>query len=128
MAEKVELFELDIDMDALLSKSAALEKQIIADKVAVKDLQKGFKEGSISTDQYSKDFTKLNAALKTNQKEQRTQINLVQAYSDKQNKAINIIKQTDGSINQLDAALKKNTELYKNLSTEQKSNSEIGGV
>lgn len=127
MAEKIELFELDIDMDALLSKSADVQKNIAALSVEMKDLKKAFVEGSISTEDYYKEFSKLDAALKTNRKELNTSQKLVQAYTDNQSKQIQIIKQTDGSINQLSAALAKNRELYRNLSKEQRENEAIGG-
>lgn len=127
MAEKIELFELDIDMDALIESSGKVEKNIIGLKSEIKDLKEDFKNGNISTQEYSKSFVNLNAQLKTNQAEQRKQTKLIQAYSDQQNKAIQIIKQTDGSINQLGAALAKNRDLYRNLSKEQRENLEIGG-
>ena len=127
MAEKVELFELDIDMEALLKKSATLEQTMIGNKAAIKDLNEQYKQGKVTTEDYSKSFVKLDSSLKSNKKEYNSQIKLIQAYSDKQTKSLHIIKQTDGSVNQLGAALNKNRTLYKDLTKEQRENAAIGG-
>lgn len=128
MAEKVELIELDWDIDAAIQSGAKFEKQIIGIKTEMKDLKQDFKDGKVSVDQYAKENIKLTSALKTVQKDQRNSVKVIQAYSDSQTKSLNIIKQTDGSINQLGAALGKNRALYRDLTKEQRENEEVGGA
>ncbi|WP_462250443.1 hypothetical protein [Ekhidna sp.] len=127
MAEKIELVELDWDVDAAISSGAKLEKRIIGLKSEMKDLKKDFNDGKVSVEEYSKQHTKLDSELKTVQKNHRSSIKAVQAYTDSQDKSTQAIKTSGGSINQLGAILQKNRNRYRDLTEEQRENEAVGG-
>ncbi len=91
------------------------------------DLRKEINKFDVVIDGSTKNIVKHDAKLKTTRKDYRNLMKVIQAYSDKQEKATNIIKQTDGSIDQLGAALSHNKTLYRKLSKEQRENTELGG-
>ena len=77
--------------------------------------------------QQSKALIENSAKLKTTQSQYNSQIKIIQAYSDKKSKEVGIIKQTNGSITQLSAALSINKKAYSNLTKQERENEQIGG-
>lgn len=162
MAEKVKIVEMDMDINALISKAAQSkdaisnlqrtikglkdeqkvhEQAIIKSQEALRLLTEAGKGSSaeaeklrkfISDDKdavnsFNKELVENEARLKSLQKEYRTQTSVIQAYSDKHLKELDVIKQTDGSISQLQSALAQNRNLYRNLTKEERENADIGG-
>lgn len=74
----------------------------------------------------TEDLTKNQVGLNSVSKEYRTNLKLLDAYSEKQRKQITVIKQTDGSIDQLQQALSKNRDAYRSLSKEERESTEVG--
>ncbi len=81
-----------------------------------------------------KSINQNNEALVENQsklKAARSEYNLgikaLDAYHEKNRNSLSIIKQTDGSIDQLSVALSNNRAIYKSLTKEQREDTEIGG-
>lgn len=67
------------------------------------------------------------AQLKSQRVEYRNGLKAVEAYTQKNRQSLDIIKQTDGSIDQLSAAISNNVVIYRSLSKAQRENDEIGG-
>ena len=128
MAKKIELVTLDIDIEKLISKNAEVKTALEKQKDSITKLKAQYKAQEISVEEYTKELVKLDATKKTLMRDDRLQIKLVQAYTDKQKQAVDVIKKTDGSIDQLQAALSKNRAVYRSLSKEQRENADIGGV
>ena len=128
MAEKIKLVTLDIDIEKLINKNAKVKEALDKQNKSIKSLKKEYSEQKIETEDYTKELVKLEATKKTLMRDDRLQIKLVQAYTDKQKQAVDVIKKTDGSIDQLQAALGKNRAVYRSLSKEQRENADIGGV
>lgn len=159
MSEKVNLFELDINIEALTDNTAktfreiknledsqkSLKKSTADLRKEITDYSKLMKEAKKANDtktydelkksqeelekQYadtSLEMTKNQSTLKAARKEYNMGVKLIDAYSEKQRKNLAIITQTDGSIDQLSAAISKNVAAYKSLSKEERENTEIG--
>lgn len=160
MSEKINLFELDIDIDALTdSAGKALRnvKDLEAGQAALKkstkdlhkeigeysqmmkeakkagdtktykelqDVQNGLKDKYVST---TTALAKNSSQLKAARKEYGLGTKMIDAFAEKQRKNLTIIAQTDGSIDQLQAAISKNRAAYRSLSKAERENSEIGG-
>src|SRR5690554_2721079 len=160
MTDKINLFELDINVDALTDNTAKAVQKINELQDSQKDLKKNTSDLQKEIKSYSdlmkeaqknndtKTYDELKAAqeqlkekyvdntkelvvnqkeLKNARKEYNMGIKIMDAYTEKNAQNLQIITQTDGSIDQLSAALSNNKALYKTLSKEQRENTEIGG-
>ena len=160
MADKIKLFELDIDIDKLVDNtgktyremkklteeqkvltrtSKTLKEQIDAQNKAMKESEKAgntkaYNEQKIVLGELEKQYEDTTRAIAKNQselkvarKEYNMGLKMVDAYGDKKRKEMAIIRQTDGSIDQLSAALSKNRAVYRSLSKDERENSEVGG-
>ncbi|WP_392447987.1 hypothetical protein ACF3OB_01135 [Capnocytophaga canis] len=78
-------------------------------------------------EQSTRTLVEHEAKIKTMQGEYRSYSKVIQAYSDKMERSREAIAQHDGSLNQISAALSHNKQLYKELTKEERENSEIGG-
>ena len=158
-AEKINLFELDIDIEALTKSTAkslqevksleegqkSLKKSTADLKKEIKDYSSMMKEAKKSNDtkaykeletvqkglkmQYNELSTaqvKNQTSLKAARKEYNLGLKMMNSYGKQSNKNLLFIDKTDGSINQLSAALSKNKSVYRSLSKEQRENSEVG--
>ncbi len=122
---------------AILTTNASIEKHSDA-------LNKMYKKGLQNTEEYrerkqtikrlneaqEKNRQKLeltNSTLKNAQNEYRIAQRTVNAYNKSLDGQLGIISKTDGSINQISAALSENKKIYKGLSAEQRNNAAIGG-
>lgn len=68
-----------------------------------------------------------NSTLKNAQNEYRVAQRTINAYNKSLDDQLGIIKKTDGSMNQISAALSENKKIYKSLTKEQRENHAIGG-
>ncbi len=80
----------------------------------------------LSNRERSKQLTETKAKLQAKRKEERLAMNMVVAYTEKEQKRLEMVKQTDGSIDQISSALAKNRALYRSLTPEQRANKDIG--
>jgi hypothetical protein len=112
MAEKVTLIEVDIDIDAAVKGSKSL-----AEEVAV--LKSQTKKAKEEQGEFSKEYIQYNAALKSAQKEQRVQNNLIE-------KSISANIAAKGSIDQLRNQLAVVSVQWSKLSKEERENTEEG--
>lgn len=112
MAEKVEIFQIEINTSDALKDLAESQKRVKGLKDEIKALEKA--EGD-NTEQ----LAELNANLKVSQAEQRTNTRLTQ-------NAIMATNEQKGSINQLRAQLAVTTIEWNKLSEEERDNTERG--
>ena len=110
--EKVTLIEVDIDIDKAVAGSKAL-----AEEVAV--LKSQTNQAKKEQGEFSKEYIKYNAALKSAQKEQRTQNNLIE-------KSISANVAAEGSIDQLRSQLAVTSVQWAKLSKNERLNTDEG--
>lgn len=110
--EKVTLIEVDINIEAAAkgSKKLAEEVSLLKDQTAKAKKEQG---------EFSQAYIQSNAALKSAQKEQRTQNNLIE-------KSISSNKAATGSIDQLRSQLAVTSVQWAKLSGDQRKNTEEG--
>lgn len=125
--KRVTLLELDIDNSQVLKKRADNLKQIEKLKKAQKDLKKETDNLTSATDSEAKAYASNEAELKKLQAEGRIYTRALQDQSKAQQDNLNVVKQTDGSINSLRNALNVNKATYQSLTKEQRENEAVGG-
>ena len=72
-------------------------------------------------------LSKNNAEMKQARQRYNAGIKMISAYTEKEKRNLQIISKTNGSIDQLSAALSKNRAVYRSLSKDERENSEVGG-
>lgn len=112
MAEKVTLLEVDIDINAAAKDAKALKEEIALLKAQTEKAKK--EQG-----EFSKEYIQYQAALKSTQKDLRTQENLIIKSTQAQNAAT-------GSIDQLRNQLSVVSVQWAKLSKEERENTEEG--
>lgn len=112
MAEKINLFELDIDTDAAV-------RDVIALKENIEILKAQTKKAKEEQGEFSAEYVKYSAALKSAQGEVRTQENLIKNAT-----SANVA--AAGSIDQLRKQLSVVSAQWAQLSKEQRENTEEG--
>lgn len=160
MGDKINLFELDINIEALTENTAKVYREINSLTDSQKNLKKTTSDLKKEIESYNKlmseakkandtdtydelkksqdelkkqyadttsELTKNQSELKAARKEYNLGVKMIDAYSEKQRQSLAIVSQTDGSIDQLSAALSNNKAVYKSLSKEERENTEIGG-
>jgi len=110
--EKVTIIEVDIDIDKATKGSQDLAKEVSLLKEKTKEAKK--EQG-----EFSKEYIQYNAALKSAQKEQRTQNNLI-------DKSITANRTATGSIDQLRSQLAVTSVQWAKLSKNERLNTEEG--
>lgn len=127
MAQKINIAELDIDIEALTKKASDVRVNLIETGKKIDQLKKDFKDGTISVSEYAQRLTTLNAVQKENQKELRVYDTMLQANLSTETKKMKQNEVLTGSIRELSAALSQNKQIYQNLTEEERNNAEIGG-
>lgn len=92
MAEKVKIAEIDIDVDALLSKTAKTKKSIAELEQSQKALKKETDNLTSATKQQAEQFTQQDADLKSLRKEYRNGTDVLNAYTTVQQREINNVE------------------------------------
>lgn len=110
--EKTVIIEVDIDIDKAAKGSKALGEEIQV-------LKSQTKKAKDEQGEFSEEYIKYNAALKSAQKEQRTQNTLIE-------KSITANNQAKGSIDQLRSQLSIVSVQWAKLSKEERENTEEG--
>ena len=127
MAQKINIAELDIDIEALTKKASDVRVNLIETGKKIDQLKKDFKDGTISVSEYAQRLTTLNAVQKENQKELRVYDTMLQANLSTETKKMKQNEVLTGSIRELSAALSQNKQIYQNLTEEERNKAEIGG-
>ena len=125
--ERVNIAQIDIDVDSLIAKSAEVREKLINIGNEMKVLKDDFSKGNISIEEYTKRITLLTAEQKGQRDELRVYDTLVKNHITTGAKQIASNTTMKGSIKELSAALSQNKHIYQQLSEEERNNAEVGG-
>ena len=125
--ERVNIAQVDIDVDSLIAKSAEVREKLINIGNEMKVLKDDFSKGNISIEEYTKKLTLLTAEQKGQRDELRVYDTLVKNHITTEAKEIDTNKKKTGSIKELSASLSQNKHIYQLLSEEERNNAEVGG-
>lgn len=125
--ERVNIAQIDIDVDSLIAKSAEVREKLINIGNEMKVLKDDFSKGNISIEEYTKRLTLLTAEQKGQRDELRVYDTLVKNHIATEAKEIDTNKKKTGSIKELSASLSQNKHIYQLLSEEERNNAEVGG-
>lgn len=125
--ERIKLAQVDIDVDALIEKSAEARKRLLEISNEMKSLKDTLDKGNISIDEYAKRLTVLTAEQKIQSNELRVYDNLVKGHIETEAKKTQSNKKVSGSIKELGAALSQNKLIYQQLSEEERESADVGG-
>ena len=125
--ERIKLAQVDIDVDALIEKSAEARKRLLEISNEMKSLKDTLNKGNISIDEYAKRLTVLTAEQKIQSDELRVYDNLVKGHIETEAKKTQSNKKVSGSIKELGAALSQNKLIYQQLSEEEREAADVGG-
>ena len=125
--ERVNIAQIDIDVDSLITKSAEVREKLINIGNEMKALKDDFSKGNISIEEYTKRLTLLTAEQKGQRDELRVYDTLVKNHITTEAKQIASNNTMKGSIKELSAALSQNKHIYQQLSEEERNNVEVGG-
>ncbi|EKY12186.1 hypothetical protein [Capnocytophaga sp. oral taxon 324] len=125
--ERVNIAQIDIDVDSLIAKSAEVREKLINIGNEMKALKDDFSKGNISIEEYTKRLTLLTAEQKGQRDELRVYDTLVKNHITTEAKQIASNTTMKGSIKELSAALSQNKHIYQQLSEEERNNAEVGG-
>lgn len=125
--ERIKLAQVDIDVDALIEKSAEARKRLLEISNEMKSLKDTLDKGNISIDEYAKRLTVLTAEQKIQSDELRVYDNLVKGHIETEAKKTQSNKKVSGSIKELGAALSQNKLIYQQLSEEEREAADVGG-
>ena len=125
--ERVNIAQVDIDVDSLIAKSAEVREKLINISNEMKALKDDFSKGNISIEEYTKRLTLLTAEQRGQSDELRVYDTLVKNHITTEAKQIASNTTMKGSIKELSAALSQNKHIYQQLSEEERNNAEVGG-
>lgn len=125
--ERIKIAQVDIDVDALIEKSAEARKRLLEISNEMKSLKDTLDKGNISIDEYAKRLTVLTAEQKIQSDELRVYDNLVKGHIETEAKKTQSNKKVSGSIKELGAALSQNKLIYQQLSEEEREAADVGG-
>lgn len=125
--ERIKIAQVDIDVDALIEKSAEARKRLFEISNEMKSLKDTLNKGNISIDEYAKRLTVLTAEQKIQSDELRVYDNLVKGHIETEAKKTQSNKKVSGSIKELGAALSQNKLIYQQLSEEEREAADVGG-
>ncbi|ACU92458.1 Chromosome segregation ATPase-like protein [Capnocytophaga ochracea DSM 7271] len=125
--ERVNIAQIDIDVDSLIAKSAEVREKLINISNEMKALKDDFSKGNISIEEYTKRLTLLTAEQRGQSDELRVYDTLVKNHITTEAKQMASNNTMKGSIKELSAALSQNKHIYQQLSEEERNNAEVGG-
>lgn len=125
--ERVNIAQVDIDVDSLIAKSAEVREKLINISNEMKTLKDDFSKGNISIEEYTRGLTTLTAEQKVQRDELRVYDTLVKNHITTEAKRMASNNTMKGSIKELSAALSQNKHIYQQLSEEERNNAEVGG-
>ena len=125
--ERINIAQIDIDVDALIGKSAEVRRKIMEIGDEMKDLKGDFSNGNISVEEYTRKVSELTAIQKVNRDELRVYDTLVKNHIGTEAKKMQQNEIMKGSIKEISAALSQNKLIYQQLSEEERNNADIGG-
>ena len=125
--ERINIAQVDIDVDALIGKSAEVRRKLMEIGDQMKDIRGDFANGNISVEEYTRRVSELTAIQKVNRDELRVYDTLVKNHISTESKKMQQNEIMKGSIKELSAALSQNKLIYQQLSEEEREKESVGG-
>lgn len=125
--ERINIAQVDIDVDALIGKSAEVRQKLMEIGGELKELKGQFDKGDISVQEYTRKVSELTAIQKVNRDELRVYDTLVKNHISTEATKMKQNEIMKGSIKELSAALSQNKLIYQQLSEEERENADVGG-
>jgi hypothetical protein len=125
--ERINIAQVDIDVDALIGKSAEVRQKLMEIGGELKELKGQFDKGDISVQEYTRKVSELTAIQKVNRDELRVYDTLVKNHISTEATKMKQNEIMKGSIKELSAALSQNKLIYQQLSEEEREKANVGG-
>ena len=125
--ERINIAQVDIDVDALIGKSAEVRQKLMEIGGELKELKGQFDKGDISVQEYTRKVSELTAIQKVNRDELRVYDTLVKNHISTEATKMKQNETMKGSIKELSAALSQNKLIYQQLSEEEREKANVGG-
>lgn len=125
--ERINIAQVDIDVDALIGKSAEVRQKLMEIGGELKELKGQFDKGDISVQEYTRKVSELTAIQKVNRDELRVYDTLVKNHISTESTKMKQNETMKGSIKEISAALSQNKLIYQQLSEEERENADVGG-
>ena len=125
--ERINIAQVDIDVDALIGKSAEVRQKLMEIGGELKELKGQFDKGDISVQEYTRKVSELTAIQKVNRDELRVYDTLVKNHISTEATKMKQNETMKGSIKEISAALSQNKLIYQQLSEEERESADVGG-
>lgn len=122
--ERINIAQVDIDVEALINKSAEVRQRIMEVSDQMKALKDALNKGGISVQEYTRQMALLQNAQRENQREQRAYDNLISSHIAVQHQTMQANNTLTGSIRELGTALAQNRRIYEDFTQAQRESAE----
>ena len=122
--ERINIAQVDIDVEALINKSAEVRQRIMEVSDQMKALKDALNKGGISAQEYTRQMALLQNAQRENQREQRAYDNLISSHIAVQHQTMQANNTLTGSIRELGTALAQNRRIYEDFTQAQRESAE----
>lgn len=122
--ERINIAQVDIDVEALINKSAEVRQRIMEVSDQMKALKDALNKGGISVQEYTRQMALLQNAQRENQREQRAYDNLISSHIATQHQTMQANNTLTGSIRELGTALSQNRRIYEDFTQAQRESAE----
>lgn len=122
--ERINIAQVDIDVEALINKSAEVRQRIMEVSDQMKALKDALNKGGISVQEYTRQMALLQNAQRENQREQRVYDNLISSHIAVQHRTMQANNTLTGSIRELGTALAQNRRIYEDFTQAQRESAE----
>ena len=122
--ERINIAQVDIDVEALINKSAEVRQRIMEVSDQMKALKDALNKGGISVQEYTRQMALLQNVQRENQREQRTYDNLISSHIAVQHQTMQANNTLTGSIRELGTALAQNRRIYEDFTQAQRESAE----
>ena len=117
--ERINIAQVDIDVEALINKSAEVRQRIMEVSDQMKALKDALNKGGISVQEYTRQMALLQNVQRENQREQRAYDNLISSHIAVQHQTMQANNTLTGSIRELGTALAQNRRIYEDFTQAQ---------
>ena len=122
--ERINIAQVDIDVEALINKSAEVRQRIMEVSDQMKALRDALNKGGISVQEYTQQMALLQNVQRENQREQRAYDNLISSHIAVQHQTMQANNTLTGSIRELGTALAQNRRIYEDFTQAQRESAE----
>ena len=122
--ERINIAQVDIDVEALINKSAEVRQRIMEVSDQMKAIKDALNKGGISVQEYTRQMALLQNVQRENQREQRAYDNLISSHIAVQHQTMQANNTLTGSIRELGTALAQNRRIYEDFTQAQRESAE----